>query len=184
VLVALVASDGPIAPAPNNQNLTISGAGLSWTRVQRAATARGVSEIWTATAPTLLSNVTVTSTQSITVVNNGPVNQSMTVVAFTNASGVGASAAASGTTGAPSVSVVPQALGSAIYGVGNDFDGAVARTVPADQTMVHESFPPSFDTYWVQMLNATTTSLTLPVTLNDTAPTNHQWNFAIVEIKR
>jgi len=184
LLVALAASDGPIAPAANNQNLTISGAGLTWTRVQRAATARGVSEIWTATAPTLLTNVTVTSTQSVTVVNNGPVNQSMTVVAFTNASGIGASAVASATTGAPSVSLVTQAGGSAIYGVGNDFDNAISRTVPANQTMVHESFPPSFDTYWVQMLNATNAPAGATVTLNDTAPTTDQWNFAIVEIKR
>jgi len=108
----------------------------------------------------------------------------MTVVAFTNASGIGASAVASATTGAPSVSLVTQAGGSAIYGVGNDFDNAISRTVPANQTMVHESFPPSFDTYWVQMLNATNAPAGATVTLNDTAPTTDQWNFAIVEIKR
>ncbi len=51
MLVALVASDGPTpSEGANNQFLTVSGAGLSWTRVVRVAASRGVSEIWTATA--------------------------------------------------------------------------------------------------------------------------------------
>ena len=84
--MAFAASDGPTTGA-NTQTLTISGAGLTWTRVQRAAAQRGVAEIWTATAPAALSNVTVTSTQSVTSVLGAPVNQSLTVVAFTGASG-------------------------------------------------------------------------------------------------
>ena len=43
---------------------------------------RGVAEIWTATAATVLTNVTVTSTQSVTTVLGLPVNQSLTVLAF------------------------------------------------------------------------------------------------------
>ena len=183
VLVALVASDGPTSGA-NNQNITVSGAGLTWTRVQRAAVQRGVAEIWTATAPAALSNVTVTSTQSVTSVLGQPVNQSLTVIAFTGASGIGASAVANGATGAPRVSLVAQAATSAIYGVGIDFDRAVARTVPAGQTKVHEFLAPSGDTMWMQMLNATTSGAGVTATLNDTAPTTDQWNFAIVEIKR
>jgi len=183
VLVALVASDGPTSGA-NNQNITVSGAGLTWTRVQRAAVQRGVAEIWTATAPAALSNVTVTSTQSVTSVLGLPVNQSLTVIAFTGASGIGASAVANGATGAPRVSLVAQAATSAIYGVGIDFDRAVARTVPAGQTKVHEFLAPSGDTMWMQMLNATTSGAGVTATLNDTAPTTDQWNFAIVEIKR
>jgi Big-like domain-containing protein len=90
VLIALAASDGPTS-GTNNQFLTISGGGLSWTRVQRAAVQRGVAEIWTATAPSILSNVTVTSTQSVTSVLGSAPNQSLVVVAFTGATGVGAS---------------------------------------------------------------------------------------------
>jgi PASTA domain/Bacterial Ig domain/Cadherin-like domain len=183
VLVALVASDGPTAGA-NNQFMTISGAGLTWTRVTRAAVQRGIAEIWTATAPTVLTNVTVTSTQSVTSVLGLPPNQSLTVIAFTGASGIGASNIASGATGAPRVSLVAQAGSSAIYGVGIDFDRAVARTVPAGQTKVHEFLAPSGDTMWMQMLNATTSGAGVTATLNDTAPTADQWNFAIVEIKR
>ena len=183
VLIALAASDGPTT-GTNTQFLTVSGAGLTWTRVVRAATVRGVSEIWTATAPAALTNVTVTSTQSVTVVLSAPVNQSLTVVAFTGASGVGASNVASGLSGAPSASLVTTADASVVYGVGNDFDQAIARTVPAGQTKVHEFLAPSGDTMWMQKASATVAIAGTSVTLNDTAPTADQWNFAIVEVKR
>ena len=153
MLLAFAASDGPTTGA-NTQTLTVSGAGLAWTRVQRAATQRGVAEIWTATAPAALTNVTVTSTQSVTVVLGAPVNQSLTVVAFTGASGVGASNIGSAASGAPRVSLVAQAAGSLVYAVGNDFDQAVARTVPAGQTKVHEFLAPTGDTFWVQSANS------------------------------
>ena len=183
VLVAFATSDGPTSGV-NNQFLTVSGAGLTWTRVARAATSRGVSEIWTATAPTVLSGVTVTSTQSVTTVLSAAVNQSLTVVAFTNASGIGASNVASGATGAASISVVAQAADSAVYAVGNDFDQAIARVVPAGQTKIHEYLAPSGDTFWVQASSSTTTAAGASVTLRVTSPTADQWNFAIVEIKR
>ena len=179
VLVAFASSDGPAAA--NAQTLTISGGGLAWTRVQRAATQSGVAEIWTATAPTVLTGATVTSTQAVTA--GGPFNQSLTVVAFTGASGVGASAVRGAATGAPSISLVSQAAGSLVYGVGNDFDQAIARTVPAGQTKVHEFLAPSGDTFWVQGVNARTSAAGVTVTVSDTAPTVDQWNLAIVEVK-
>jgi len=183
VLVALIASDGPTSGA-NNQFITVAGGGLAWTRVQRAAVQRGVAEIWTATASSALASASITATQSVTTVLGGPVNQSLYVVAFANASGVGASNIANGATGAPRVTAVTQGDGSAIYGVGIDFDRAVARTVPTGQTKLHEFLAPSGDTMWMQALNATTAAAGTTVTLNDTAPTTDQWNFAIVEIKR
>jgi hypothetical protein len=183
VLVAFATSDGPTSGV-NNQLLTVSGAGLTWTRVARAATQRGVSEIWTATAPTVLSGVTVTSTQSVTTVLSAPVNQSLTVVAFTNASGIGASNVGGAATGAATISLVAQAADSAVYAVGNDFDQAIARAIPAGQTKVHEYLAPSGDTFWVQASSSTTSAAGASVTLRVTSPTADQWNFAIVEIKR
>jgi hypothetical protein len=179
VLIALAASDGPTT-GTNNQFLTVSGAGLTWTRVARAAVSRGDAEIWTATAPAALTNVTVTSTQSLA----GAVNQSLTVVAFTGASGVGASSIASGLSGGPSASLATTGDASVVYGVGIDFDQAIARTVPAGQTKVHEFLAPSGDTMWMQKASATVAIAGTSVTLNDTAPTGDQWNFAIVEVKR
>jgi hypothetical protein len=128
--------------------------------------------------------VTVTSTQSVTQVAGAPVNQSLYVVAFTGASGVGASNAAGAATGAPTVSLVAQAAGSLVYAVGNDYDQGVPRTVPAGQTKVHEYIAPTGDTFWVQSLNAATSGIGVTATINDTAPTTDHWNYAIVEVKR
>jgi hypothetical protein len=188
VLVALAASDGPPTGA-NTQNLTISGAGLNWTRVLRAATARGDSEIWTAIAPTPLTNVKVTSTQSAPVNGTVAVAQTLTVVAFTNASGVGASTAASRITGAPGLfptATLTAQAGSIIYGVGNDFDRAKTVTVPANQTLIDQTTTASNDTFWVQRLSAASAggSATLSAVLSPGTPASDQWNFAIVEIKR
>jgi Big-like domain-containing protein len=184
VLVALVASDGPTpGEGANNQFLTVSGGGLVWTRVQRAAGARGVSEIWTANAPAALANAAITSTQSVTLVLGAPVNQSLSVAAFSNATGVGASAIRSAASGAPTISLVTTSDNSLIYGVGNDFDRAIARTVGTGQTKFHEFLSPSGDTMWTQFRNALSGPAGSTVTLNDTAPTGDQWNFAIVEIR-
>jgi len=182
VLVAFATSDGN--PTANGQTLTVSGAGLTWTRVQRAASQMGDAEIWTASSASALTNVTVTSTQSVTSVGGAPVNQLLYVVAFTGASGVGASNVGGAPTGASSISVVAQAAGSVVYAVGNDYDQGVPRTVPAGQTKVHEFVAPSGDTFWVQSLNAATSAAGATATINDTAPTTDQWNYAIVEIKR
>ena len=181
VLVAFAASDGP--SAANAQTLTISGAGLTWTRVRSIAGRPGVVEIWTATAPTVLTNVTVTSTQSVTA--GGPFNQSLTVVAFSGVSGVGASNAVSGLSTSTSAGVVTQAAGSLVYAVGNDFDRAIARTIPAGQTKVHEFLAPTGDTFWVQAANAPIAAAGTTATLTATVPAPaDQFNFAIVEVKR
>ena len=146
-------SDGPSGGA-NTQNITVSGAGLTWTRVQRAAASPGVAEIWTATAPTVLTEVTVTSTQSVTTVDGVAVNQSLVVVAFTNASAVGATTATSNVSTNATANLVAQAAGSVVYGVGNDFDRAITRTVGVGQTKIHEFLAPTGDTFWMQSLNA------------------------------
>jgi len=184
VLIALIGSDGPTTGA-NNQNITVSGAGLTWTRVQRAATSRGVAEIWTATAPAVLTNAAITSTQSVTTVLGAPVNQSLMVFAFANASAVGATTAASGVSTNATATLVTQAAGSLVFGVGNDFDRAVARTVGAGQTKLHEFLAPTGDTFWMQRLNAASTAAGQSITLNATAAgAADQWNLSIVEIKR
>jgi hypothetical protein len=183
VLVAFAASDGP-APPTNSQALTISGAGLTWTRVQNVKVQGGVAEIWTATTAGALTNATVTSTQAVATLNGAAVTQSLTVIAFSGASGVGASAVGNAASGATSLGLNVQAGGSLVFGVGVDYDKAAARTVPAGQTKVDEFLAPSGDTFWVQRADAATSGAGASVTLNDTAPTTDQWNFAIVEIKR
>jgi hypothetical protein len=175
--VAFVTSDGPAIT--NTQSVTVTGGGLTWTRVQRAGTRNGVSEIWTARAATALANITVTSTQAA--VSNFA--QSLTVVSFTGVSAIGASSAGGAATGAPTLSLVAQAAGSLVFGVGNDWDTATARTLGAGQSMVHQFLAPVGDTFWVERATAATTAVGQTVTLNSTAPTADQWNFAMVELR-
>ena len=48
--------------------------------------------------------------------------------------------------------------------------------------MVHQDLSPTGDTYWVQRTTAPTPRRELVVTLNDTAPTGHMFNFTAVEV--
>lgn len=175
VLIALVGSDGVSTP----QTVTVSGAGLKWTLVRRVNTRGGDSEIWTATASGILTGATVTSSQS-----SSGFDESLTVIAVAGASGVGASASANAGSGAPSVQLTSAAAGSLVFGVGNDYDNAVARTPGPGQSISHEWLDlTTGDTYWAQAVTAPTTSAGQVVTVNDTAPTSDRWNLAAVEVR-
>ena len=175
LLLAFVASDGPTAVGA--QTATVSGAGLSWTLVRRTNARYGTAEIWKATAPGLLTNATVTSTQA-----SGSYHQLLGVIAFKGSGGTGATGSGSGITGAPSVSLTPTRSGSFVYGVGNDWDRAISHVVGANQTMVHQWVDTTVgDTFWLQASSALTTAGSL-VRLDDTSPTTDQWNFTAVEI--
>ena len=124
----------------------------------------------TATAPTPLSNAVVTSTQS-----QSGYRQSMTVVAFSNAGGVGAAGGANGPSGAPQVSLATTRANSLVYGIGNDYDCPVPRVVGPGQTMVHQWVDTNTgDTYWVQAINHPVVMAGTATLLNDTSPTTDQ----------
>jgi len=177
VLVAFVASDGPAAQ--NGQTVTVSGAGLTWTRVKRQALSFGDAEIWTATASTILTNVTVSSTQS-----SGGVHQLLAVIAFKGSSGVGASSANSGANLAAATSLATTSPNSLVYAVGNDWDSATARTLAPGMTKVREDVLSAVgDTFWVQATSAAVVATGTGVGMATTAPTLDQWNMAAVEIK-
>src|SRR5262249_7690666 len=80
-VLAFVPYDGPPG-AP--QTATVSGARLPWQLVKRSNMQWGTAEIWAAKATNLLSSVTVTSQPGVTSYHG-----SLTVIAFTNASGPG-----------------------------------------------------------------------------------------------
>jgi hypothetical protein len=174
VLVAFVGSDGP----SSGQAATVSGGGLSWKLVRRSNARPGTAEIWTATAPKPTSGLTVTSTPAV-----AGYEQSLTVEAFTGSGGVGASSGAGAASGAPSTSLTTSAPGSWVFGIGNDWDRAVSRTVGAGQVMRHEVLDTTArDSFWVQSQNAPTPNGGMAVPISDTAPTTDSWNLAAVEV--
>jgi len=161
----------------------VSGGGLTWTLVQRTNVQMGTAEIWSAFAPSPLTNVTVTAnlSQSVTA--------SMTVMSFsgvdttnTGAGAIGAKASANATSGAPSASLVTTRNNSLVLSVGNDWDTATARTLGANQTLVHQLLSTNGDTYWVQRQTATTPLSGTTVAISDTSPTADRWNLSLLEI--
>ena len=174
LLLAFVAADGP-GNAPN-MVASVSGAGLTWALVQRTNAEPGVSEIWRAFAATTLSSVKVTATLAQSAAAN------VTVVTFTGANAAtGATASASGA-GLPSASLKTTQAGSWVFGVGNDWDNAISRTVGFGQTMVHQYLATVGDTYWVQRQNGATPTPGTTVTINDIAPATDRYNLALVEV--
>jgi outer membrane protein assembly factor BamB len=174
LLVAFVSSDGP---AGGHQTATVSGGSLSWTLVRRTNAQPGTAEVWQAVATTALSGATFKS-----VLSTGGYGQSLTIVAFTGASGTGASSGGSGTSPAASVSLTTTAAGSMVFAVGHDWSNATPRTLGSGQTMVHEwSSNATGDDYWVQQL---TNSVATPgtVSVNSSVPTSDIWEQTDVEI--
>ena len=183
LLLAFVATD--YITGTNTSVSSVTGGGLTWVLVGRTNAQRGTSEIWRAFAPAKLTGATVTATLSQTTV------ASMTLMTFsnvdatgTNGSGaIGAVTSANKASGAPIATLVTTRANSLVFGVGNDFDGATARTVGAGQTMIHEVLSAVGDTYWVQRLAGSVATTGTTVTINDTAPTTHRFNLTICEIR-
>src|SRR6185436_7115785 len=84
--------------------------------------------------------------------------------------------------GAPTATLTTTRANSWVFGVGNDFDRATARTAGTNQVLVHQALPAVGDTYWIQRTAAPIATLS-SVTINDTAPTGDRYNLFIAEIK-
>ena len=182
LLLAFISTDYNSGASTTVTN--ISGGNLTWVPVIRTDTQSGDAEIWRAFSANSLGAVTVTATLSQSVA------ASMTVMSFTgvdtsgaNGSGaIGATRSASASSGAPTASLVTTRANSWVFGVGDDFDNAVARTLGSGQTSVHQYLATVGDTYWVQRQTSSTPSSGTTVTINDTAPTGDRYNLSIVEI--
>ena len=178
LLVAFIASDGPNTGGAQ-QITAVTGGGLTWTLRSRANAQAGTAEIWQARATNVVSNVIVTATRA-----TGSYQGMITVAAFQGASLVanGAAANASAASGAPTVSFVTTRANSVVWGVGDDWDRAVTRTVSPNQTKLSEYLAPAGDTFWIQYITAPVAVAGVSATISCTAPTNDRWNLAAIEI--
>jgi hypothetical protein len=160
-----------------------SGAGLTWVLVVRTNVQSGSSEIWRAFPPSPLTNVSVTAilSQSGVLAHLGQFFGSKPW-GNNGSAAVGATASANAKSGAPKATLVTTQNGSWVFGTGNDYDNAIARTPGAAQSLVHQYLTPTGDTYWVQMQNAPTPASGTSVTINDTAPTGDRYNLSICEV--
>jgi hypothetical protein len=175
LLLAFVSYDGP---SNGQQTATVSGAGLNWVLIERSNFQLGDAEIWAATSSDPLSSVTVMAQPGIGTSYHG----SLTVIAFSNASGPGIVARTSAPSGAPDCPLPGIAAGNWVFAVGNDWDNAVSRTPVSGQVLVHQRVDTQVgDTYWVQSTAAASTAYAL-VDVHDSSPTTDQWNYAAIEI--
>ena len=176
VLVAFAALDGPSA---GTQTTRVSGAGLTWHLVARAAAQPGDAEAWTARARGRLTRVRVTSTPSA-----GGFAQQLVVIALTGAASVGASARASASSGAPTVALRAKSAGSLTLADGADWDHATARTPAHGQSLLYQWVDAGDgDTFWVQGSAARSGAAGKRITLADTAPRSDEWNMVGVEVR-
>jgi hypothetical protein len=178
LLVAFLTSDGP-GTGGSQSFSSVAGGGMAWTLRQRTNAQPGTAEIWAAVASNPLTNVTVTANRS-----SGAYVGSMTVVAFSGAdtTTAGAMGSGNGPSGAPSASLTTTRAGSWVWGVGDDYDQALGRTVGGGQTLFDQYLAGVGDTYWVQSQTAPGKPASSPVTLSDTAPTTDHWDLSTIEI--
>jgi hypothetical protein len=175
LLLAFVTADGPAAPT---QKITkVTGGGLTWTLVNRANQTYGTAEVWQAYAKSVFSD-TVTARLA----RNG-YRGSITVTAYGSAAKVVvSSAAATGRTNRPQVTITVTAANSLIWAAGHDWDRSETRVSDAGQTVVHQFVDKSaHDTHWVQRLTQPTTT---PgnITIGTSSPAKDRWQFVAVEV--
>jgi hypothetical protein len=173
LLVAFVASDG--YPS-GGQTLTVSG-GPAWHRVRRSNGQPGDAEVWATGVVGAQPNTTVTAHLA----QSGRFDLQLTVVAYKHASKLGDVASASRADGAPSIAVHASRAGALVYAVGDDWDAAIRRVPPSNQTLEKQDLDVNNDTYWIQRLTAHTVGPGM-VTIKDTAPTVDCWNMVAVVV--
>ncbi len=177
LLLAMVSSDGPADAA---QSSVVRGGDLSWSLVRRSNGQPGTSELWKASVPgdAAAAGVEVTATPQLS-----GYDQSLTVLTFRGAAGVGASAGGGSASGVPSTSVKTTRAGSWVFGAGNDWHQAVGRTTGSGQQLRHQWLDTGVgDTFWAQSRQAPSGTAGSVVTLDDPAPAGARWNLAAVEV--
>jgi hypothetical protein len=176
ILVAFVQSDGPKS---GGQSSTVSGAGLTWIKVASQNKGLGDAEVWFAMLSShTLSRQTITATASIK-----GFDENLSIVSFSNASGIGATATSFSSHGAPTATITTTQPNSWVWASGNDWGGDARRTAPAGQTAVIQALDlTDGKAFWTQTTNNPTPTAGTRVTINDTAPANDPFNLALVEI--
>ncbi len=109
-------------------------------------------------------------------------DETITTVAFKNATGIGSSAKSSSKKGAATGSLKTTGANSWVWATGDDWLASIPRTAGPSQTLVHQAKDSVGDTYWVQSLSAITPTAGTSVTINDPAPTKDPFNMVLVEI--
>jgi hypothetical protein len=172
LVVAYVTADGP---STGLQTVTVSGSGLTWTRIAQENGAKGDAEVWVAHAGT---DKTVNVTAKASKAGYSVVLKD---VSYKNATGIGASGTFDAPSGAPTGTITTTQDNSWVWGVGFDWLKSVNRTPGAGQTLFSQT-KVATNTSWLQSTTNPTPAAGTPVTINDTAPTTDPYDLVLVEI--
>jgi hypothetical protein len=177
LLVAFVSSD---APEKGKETSTLSSdGGLRWQLRGRKNHQLGDVEVWTAKPSTkIVTNLTV----SATLAEQGPFNDTVTVVAFSNAHDVGRVAGFDAPFGSTAGSIVTSHDNTWIFGVVNDWTNSIPRTAAPDQVLVSQFLDDVGDTYASQRGRDMVPKSGTFIVSSDTAPTTDPWNYLVVEV--
>ena len=174
-LLAFVSADGP---QTGRQTAVVSGGGLHWKLESRANASPATPRCGKPLRPRRRR-----SPRSPRRLKSGGYDESLSVVAMEAADGVGATAHASGSSGAPHLTLKTEAATSLVFAAGNDWDRAAARKLPVGWVMLDQWLNTGTgDTYWSQYTNHPTGKAGTRVSVRDTKPTNDNWNLAAVEL--
>src|SRR5262249_9772326 len=129
LLLAFIATD--YLGGTNTTVTGVTGGGLTWALRGRTNAQAGSAGVWRPFATPPLTNATVVATMS------QAVDSLMTVVSFSNvdttgtsgSGAIGATASGNSIAGAPTATLTTTRNSSWVWGVGNDYDTATARTV-------------------------------------------------------
>jgi hypothetical protein len=70
-----------------------------------------------------------------------------------------------------------------LFGVGNDWDSATARTPGSDQVLLNQWLDrKGGETFWSQNTALPNSPIGSRVALSDTTPASNQWNFVAAEV--
>lgn len=184
----LVAFSGADIQAFSSGGTTISvaGGGLTWHPVVNAnGTGTGNGQFGMASVSWAYASSQVVAQAMTATLSAGTCACWIHVIAFKNASssGIGASAIAGNTTGAPTKSVTTTAANSWVWGSVWDWSNNVTPVLGGSQTQ-RDIFNDSTngDSGWTQYSTQPTAASGTVVTLNDTSPSTDNWSEVIVEI--
>ncbi len=180
LLEAFIDSNGPGSTTRQESFQAVTGGGLTWTLRARSNGQNGTAEIWQAVAVNPITNASVTATRA-----TGQYSGDITIVGFLNANTTtnGATATASGRSGAPTLSLTSTQTNSWVWATGFDWDNNKARTVGANQTLNDQYvYKNESITSWTQSQTNPTNTEGAKVTINDIAPISDRWDLAAVEI--
>jgi hypothetical protein len=156
----------------------VAGAGLKWRLVRRANGSSGDSEIWTATAPTILARARVSSRLS-----SAGYDQSLSVIAMEGVRGAGSSAGASGASGTAAVDLTTREPTSLVFAVGNESDHTTRRSFPLGWVPLDQRLDGGTgDTFWSQYTNQPVYRAGTVVPAHVANSTGGAWNLAAIEL--